>query len=165
MAMGGGSGGDARSASALRSASGSGYGYARRQIYRLNLDHGNMCDGRRSSKALEFFDRVGLASGRDRRPECPETSIWPSALGVTYRRSPPTSAYRSCSRPVSTKPIARRSKSYRGPGLKDGRAMLTEVKRGLNVPIATDNPRDRPSRARGRCRGSSADPGLPLPPD
>src|SRR5262249_6458881 len=29
-------------------------------------------------------------------------------------------------------------KSYRGPGLKDGLAMLTEVKRGLNVPIATD---------------------------
>jgi 2-dehydro-3-deoxyphosphooctonate aldolase (KDO 8-P synthase) len=29
-------------------------------------------------------------------------------------------------------------KSYRGPGLKDGLAMLTEVKRALNVPIATD---------------------------
>jgi len=29
-------------------------------------------------------------------------------------------------------------KSYRGPGLKDGLAMLTEVKRQLNVPIATD---------------------------
>jgi 2-dehydro-3-deoxyphosphooctonate aldolase (KDO 8-P synthase) len=29
-------------------------------------------------------------------------------------------------------------KSYRGPGLKDGLAMLAEVKRGLNVPIATD---------------------------
>lgn len=29
-------------------------------------------------------------------------------------------------------------KSYRGPGLKDGLAMLTEVKRTLNVPIATD---------------------------
>lgn len=29
-------------------------------------------------------------------------------------------------------------KSYRGPGLKDGLAMLAEVKRQLNVPIATD---------------------------
>jgi 2-dehydro-3-deoxyphosphooctonate aldolase (KDO 8-P synthase) len=29
-------------------------------------------------------------------------------------------------------------KSYRGPGLKDGLAMLAEVKRRLNVPIATD---------------------------
>ncbi|MCE9522257.1 MAG: 3-deoxy-8-phosphooctulonate synthase, partial [Alphaproteobacteria bacterium] len=29
-------------------------------------------------------------------------------------------------------------KSYRGPGLKDGLAMLAEVKRVLNVPIATD---------------------------
>ena len=29
-------------------------------------------------------------------------------------------------------------KSYRGPGLKDGLAMLAEVKRALNVPIATD---------------------------
>ena len=29
-------------------------------------------------------------------------------------------------------------KSYRGPGLKDGLAMLTEVKKQLNVPIATD---------------------------
>jgi 2-dehydro-3-deoxyphosphooctonate aldolase (KDO 8-P synthase) len=29
-------------------------------------------------------------------------------------------------------------KSYRGPGLKDGLAMLTEVKMQLNVPIATD---------------------------
>ena len=29
-------------------------------------------------------------------------------------------------------------KSYRGPGLKDGLAMLAEVKRTLNVPIATD---------------------------
>ena len=29
-------------------------------------------------------------------------------------------------------------KSYRGPGLKDGLAMLAEVKRELNVPIATD---------------------------
>jgi 2-dehydro-3-deoxyphosphooctonate aldolase (KDO 8-P synthase) len=29
-------------------------------------------------------------------------------------------------------------KSYRGPGLKDGLAMLTTVKRELNVPIATD---------------------------
>ena len=28
--------------------------------------------------------------------------------------------------------------SYRGPGLKDGLAMLAEVKRQLNVPIATD---------------------------
>jgi 2-dehydro-3-deoxyphosphooctonate aldolase (KDO 8-P synthase) len=28
--------------------------------------------------------------------------------------------------------------SYRGPGLKDGLAMLAEVKRVLNVPIATD---------------------------
>jgi 2-dehydro-3-deoxyphosphooctonate aldolase (KDO 8-P synthase) len=29
-------------------------------------------------------------------------------------------------------------KSYRGPGLKDGLAMLAEVKKTLNVPIATD---------------------------
>lgn len=29
-------------------------------------------------------------------------------------------------------------KSYRGPGLKDGLAMLAEIKRTLNVPIATD---------------------------
>jgi 2-dehydro-3-deoxyphosphooctonate aldolase (KDO 8-P synthase) len=29
-------------------------------------------------------------------------------------------------------------KSYRGPGLKDGLAMLAEVKKQLNVPIATD---------------------------
>jgi 2-dehydro-3-deoxyphosphooctonate aldolase (KDO 8-P synthase) len=29
-------------------------------------------------------------------------------------------------------------KSYRGPGLKDGLSMLAEVKRALNVPIATD---------------------------
>jgi len=29
-------------------------------------------------------------------------------------------------------------KSYRGPGLKDGLAMLAEVKRRLDVPIATD---------------------------
>jgi 2-dehydro-3-deoxyphosphooctonate aldolase (KDO 8-P synthase) len=29
-------------------------------------------------------------------------------------------------------------KSYRGPGLKDGIAMLAEVKKQLNVPIATD---------------------------
>jgi 2-dehydro-3-deoxyphosphooctonate aldolase (KDO 8-P synthase) len=29
-------------------------------------------------------------------------------------------------------------KSYRGPGLNDGLAMLAEVKRRLNVPIATD---------------------------
>jgi 2-dehydro-3-deoxyphosphooctonate aldolase (KDO 8-P synthase) len=29
-------------------------------------------------------------------------------------------------------------KSYRGPGLKEGLAMLAEVKRQLNVPIATD---------------------------
>ena len=29
-------------------------------------------------------------------------------------------------------------KSYRGPGLKDGLAMLAEVKRQLDVPIATD---------------------------
>jgi 2-dehydro-3-deoxyphosphooctonate aldolase (KDO 8-P synthase) len=29
-------------------------------------------------------------------------------------------------------------KSYRGPGLKDGLAMLVEVKKTLNVPIATD---------------------------
>jgi 2-dehydro-3-deoxyphosphooctonate aldolase (KDO 8-P synthase) len=29
-------------------------------------------------------------------------------------------------------------KSYRGPGLRDGLALLAEVKRGLNVPIATD---------------------------
>ncbi|MBP6012083.1 MAG: 3-deoxy-8-phosphooctulonate synthase [Alphaproteobacteria bacterium] len=29
-------------------------------------------------------------------------------------------------------------KSYRGPGLKDGLAMLAEVKRQLNVPLATD---------------------------
>ena len=29
-------------------------------------------------------------------------------------------------------------KSYRGPGLKDGLAMLAEVKRALKVPIATD---------------------------
>jgi 2-dehydro-3-deoxyphosphooctonate aldolase (KDO 8-P synthase) len=29
-------------------------------------------------------------------------------------------------------------KSYRGPGLKDGLAMLAEVKRQLNAPIATD---------------------------
>ncbi|WP_425998256.1 3-deoxy-8-phosphooctulonate synthase [Caulobacter sp. DWR1-3-2b1] len=29
-------------------------------------------------------------------------------------------------------------RSYRGPGLKDGLAMLAEVKRQLNVPIATD---------------------------
>ena len=29
-------------------------------------------------------------------------------------------------------------RSYRGPGLKDGLAMLTEVKRQLDVPIATD---------------------------
>jgi 2-dehydro-3-deoxyphosphooctonate aldolase (KDO 8-P synthase) len=29
-------------------------------------------------------------------------------------------------------------KSYRGPGLKDGLAMLAEIKRALNVPIATD---------------------------
>src|SRR5690349_16720614 len=29
-------------------------------------------------------------------------------------------------------------KSYRGPGLKKGLAMLEEVKRQLNVPIATD---------------------------
>jgi 2-dehydro-3-deoxyphosphooctonate aldolase (KDO 8-P synthase) len=29
-------------------------------------------------------------------------------------------------------------KSYRGPGLKDGLAMLAEVKRALQVPIATD---------------------------
>jgi 2-dehydro-3-deoxyphosphooctonate aldolase (KDO 8-P synthase) len=29
-------------------------------------------------------------------------------------------------------------KSYRGPGLNDGLAMLAEVKRTLNVPIATD---------------------------
>jgi 2-dehydro-3-deoxyphosphooctonate aldolase (KDO 8-P synthase) len=29
-------------------------------------------------------------------------------------------------------------KSYRGPGLKDGLQMLAEVKRALNVPIATD---------------------------
>ena len=28
--------------------------------------------------------------------------------------------------------------SYRGPGLKDGLAMLAEIKRELNVPIATD---------------------------
>lgn len=28
--------------------------------------------------------------------------------------------------------------SYRGPGLKDGLAMLAEIKRTLNVPIATD---------------------------
>ena len=30
------------------------------------------------------------------------------------------------------------SASYRGPGLKDGLAMLAEIKRTLNVPIATD---------------------------
>jgi 2-dehydro-3-deoxyphosphooctonate aldolase (KDO 8-P synthase) len=29
-------------------------------------------------------------------------------------------------------------KSYRGPGLKDGLAMLAEIKKTLNVPIATD---------------------------
>ena len=29
-------------------------------------------------------------------------------------------------------------KSYRGPGLKDGLTMLAEIKRTLNVPIATD---------------------------
>jgi 2-dehydro-3-deoxyphosphooctonate aldolase (KDO 8-P synthase) len=29
-------------------------------------------------------------------------------------------------------------KSYRGPGLKDGLAMLAEVKRSLNMPVATD---------------------------
>src|SRR6266852_6239276 len=29
-------------------------------------------------------------------------------------------------------------KSYRGPGLKEGLAMLAEVKQALNVPIATD---------------------------
>src|SRR4051812_6690633 len=29
-------------------------------------------------------------------------------------------------------------KSYRGPGLKNGLAMLEEVKRQVNVPIATD---------------------------
>jgi 2-dehydro-3-deoxyphosphooctonate aldolase (KDO 8-P synthase) len=29
-------------------------------------------------------------------------------------------------------------KSYRGPGLTDGLAMLAEIKRALNVPIATD---------------------------
>jgi len=29
-------------------------------------------------------------------------------------------------------------KSYRGPSMKDGLAMLAEVKRRLNVPIATD---------------------------
>jgi 2-dehydro-3-deoxyphosphooctonate aldolase (KDO 8-P synthase) len=29
-------------------------------------------------------------------------------------------------------------KSYRGPGLKDGLAMLAEVKRALDVPVATD---------------------------
>jgi hypothetical protein len=52
-------------------------------------------------------------------------------------------------------------KSYRGPGLKDGLAMLAEVKRVLQVPIATDIPDYK-------LAGNSADARLqdfPWPPD
>ena len=36
------------------------------------------------------------------------------------------------------KPIARRDKSYRGPGIEEGLRILGEVKKTIKVPVLTD---------------------------
>ena len=74
-------------------------------------------------------------------------------------------ACRSSSRRPSTRPTARRSRSFRGPGLDAGLRALADVKARTGLPILTDihEPAQAAPAARGRRR--AADPGVPVPAD
>ncbi len=81
------------------------------------------------------------------------------------RRSPHGAACRSSSRRRSTRPTARRARSFRGPGLDAGLAALAEVKARTGLPILTDI-HEPAQAARGRGgRRRAADPGVPVAPD
>ena len=92
-------------------------------------------DGRsRSSSRWPIRIRRRAAAGADRRPLRDRKR---GARPLPGRGNPQDRRRRSSSKPPSTRPTARASTSYRGPGLKEGLRILKSV-RDDGIPVLTD---------------------------
>ena len=64
--------------------------------------------------------------------------------GAAPRHDRRRSAFRSSSRPRSTRPTAPRGSSFRGPGIEAGLKALARVRKQIGVPVLTDVHEDTP---------------------
>ena len=108
---------------------------------------------------------AGTPSPSSPGPARSRTRPTPSGPRRPWWASPRTRECPSSTSPPTTRPTARPSRSYRGPGLREGLRILRAGARDVRVPRALRRPRARGGAGGGRGPGSRPDPRVPLPPD